>query len=71
MGLGLSADLVGMPTEVYLQGTTETSGNAPVLSEETARHEGVSQEQVELFLYYVLHVTWICLLDTHPLTSWL
>lgn len=69
MGLGLSADLVGKPTEVYLQGTMGTSGNVPVLSEETARHEGVSQEQAELLLYYVLHVTCICLLDTHPLTS--
>lgn len=68
MCLGISSDLVEMPTEVFLQGAMETSGKAPVLSDKRARHDGMSQEQEEMF---VLHVTWVCLLDTAPLPLWL
>lgn len=58
-----------MPTEVYLQGAMETSGKAPVLREERASCEGVSQEQGELFEYCC--GAWICLLDTALLPLWL
>lgn len=49
MRLGISADPVGTPTEVYLQGTMETPVKAPVRREPDLK--GASQEQVEMLEY--------------------
>lgn len=63
--LCISAHLVGMPTQVHLQGCRGDFGRASVLGREGMRRW--TQGRRRCFEYWVLHVSCICPLSADPL----